>query len=169
MIELLDEQEIRPMLGALLVEKAERALSILGLENAIVSLLLCDDAAIQELNARWRQIDRPTDVLSFPMLEEALVPYIEGEQPWPDDLRQADTLIGDIVISVETCVRQAEEWKHTEIDEALRLWVHGLLHLCGYDHEEVEETAFMRQREEAILQQITSTQTIPLTTLHDDR
>lgn len=157
------------MLGASLVEKAGRVLSVLGLEEVIVSLLLCDDAAIRELNARWRQIDRPTDVLSFPMLDEALVPYIEEEQPWPDDLRQADTLLGDIVISVETCVRQAEEWGHTEIDEALRLWVHGLLHLCGYDHEEAEETVLMRQREEAILQQITSTKTMPLTTLHGDR
>ncbi len=172
MIELLDEQEMRPMLGALLVEKAEEILSLLGLEHATVSLLLCDDAAIQELNAQWRQMDRPTDVLSFPMLEEALFPYIEGEQPWPDDLKKTDTyplLLGDIVISVETCVQQAEEWKHSELDEALRLWVHGLLHLCGYDHEDPEDTVKMRRREDAILQQITSAQITPLTTLHEDR
>jgi probable rRNA maturation factor len=172
LIELLDEQEMRPMLGALLVEKAEEILSLLGLEHATVSLLLCDDAAIQELNAQWRQMDRPTDVLSFPMLEEALFPYIEGEQPWPDDLKKTDTyplLLGDIVISVETCVQQAEEWKHSELDEALRLWVHGLLHLCGYDHEDPEDTVKMRRREDAILQQITSAQITPLTTLHEDR
>ncbi|MCB9639513.1 MAG: rRNA maturation RNase YbeY [Myxococcales bacterium] len=173
MIEISDEQELRPDLAESLVQKAEQVLGLLGLSHATVSLLLCDDPAIQALNAEWRQKDTPTDVLSFPMLDEALFPYIEGEEPWPKEFQAQDDdyplLLGDIVISVETCIRQAQEWEHTELDEALRLWTHGLLHLCGYDHEEPEDAVLMRSREDGLLQEIVTAHTTPLTTLHEDR
>ena len=87
-----------------------------------LSLTLTDDAAIRELNREWRSVDRPTDVLSFPM----------------DD----DVLLGDLVISVETARRQAEERAYELRDEVRVLLVHGLLHLLGYDHElDAEEHA----------------------------
>ena len=80
-----------------------------------LSLTLCDDPFIQNLNKRWRNVDHPTDVLSFP-LEDA-------------------TMLGDLVISIDTARQQAAERGHATRDEIRILLVHGLLHLLGYDHE----------------------------------
>ena len=76
------------------------------------------DPAIRELNRRYRSRDTPTDVLSFPLADEVC----------PD-------LLGDVVISVETLRRQARQRKRSMADELLRLLIHGILHLLGYDHE----------------------------------
>ena len=171
MIELSDEQDLRPALADALCERAEQILSSLGMAHAIVSLVLCDNETIRGINMEWRQKDAPTDVLSFPMLEEALLPYLEGEEPWPDDLLDAEQpplLLGDIVISVEMTIQQAAEWGHDELDEATRLWIHGFLHLCGYDHEEEEDALCMRQREEVLLASVGASKTAPLTTHPDD-
>jgi len=80
-----------------------------------LSLTLCDDEWMRDLNLKWRQVDAPTDVLSFPM---------EDSQ-----------LLGDLVISLDTAGRQAAERSHTLRDELRILMVHGVLHLLGYDHE----------------------------------
>ena len=76
------------------------------------------DPAIRELNRRYRNRDTPTDVLSFPLADEVC----------PD-------LLGDVVISVDTLRRQARQRKRSVADELLRLLIHGILHLLGYDHE----------------------------------
>lgn len=93
---------------------AETALKGLGCGDCEVSVLLTGNARIKELNARYRNIDRATDVLSFPM-----------EDPY---------MLGDIVISVEKAASQAAEFGCTLDEEAGRLVVHGVLHLLGYDH-----------------------------------
>ncbi|MCB9759367.1 MAG: rRNA maturation RNase YbeY [Alphaproteobacteria bacterium] len=96
----------------------EDAAALLGaakLGDAELSLVLTDDPTIQALNAQWRGMDKPTDVLSFPQ----------------DD----DVVLGDLVISVATAARQAAERDHGLRDEVRVLLVHGLLHLLGYDHE----------------------------------
>ena len=109
---------------------------------AEVSLMFTDDETIHEMNREYRGIDRPTDVLSF-ALEEGEEEEIYGG---PEE-----NLLGDIIISVETATRQAEEYGHSVEREMAFLALHGMLHLLGYDHMEEEERKEMRAQEEAIL------------------
>jgi probable rRNA maturation factor len=109
---------------------------------AEVSLMFTDDETIHEMNREYRGIDRPTDVLSF-ALEEGEEEEIYGG---PEE-----NLLGDIIISVETATRQAEEYGHSVEREMAFLALHGMLHLLGYDHMEEEERQEMRAQEEAIL------------------
>ncbi|MDA8211211.1 MAG: rRNA maturation RNase YbeY [Clostridia bacterium] len=118
---------------------------------AEVSVVFVDDAYIHRLNREYRGVDRPTDVLSFAMQE------MVDEEPAINEDFQAEfdedegPLLGDIIISLETAVRQAKEYNHTLEREVAFLAVHGFLHLLGYDHMEEAETRVMRLREEAIL------------------
>ena len=111
-------------------------------ELAEVSLMFTDDETIHEMNLEYRGIDRPTDVLSF-ALEEGEEEEIFGG---PEE-----NLLGDIIISVETATRQAEEYGHSVEREMAFLALHGMLHLLGYDDMEEEERQEMRAQEEAIL------------------
>lgn len=115
-----------------------------------VDVLFTDDEGIHQINLEQRGIDRPTDVLSFPMFN-----YRPGQPP--ADGADADpatglTPLGDMVISLERARAQAEEYGHPLERELCYLAVHSVLHLLGYDHmDEGEEKAQMRAREEAIL------------------
>lgn len=115
--------------------------------NAEVSLTLCDDATIHDLNKTWRSVDAPTDVLSFPLLGDMTLQVPSGEE----------LLVGDIVISVERAQLQAEEYGHSLEREMLYLYVHGLLHLLGYDHLVEDEMLEMRTLEEALLSAVGAT------------
>lgn len=109
-----------------------------------ISLLLVDDGAIQVLNRDYRGIDRPTDVLSFAMEDE--------REDMPEFFVPEDNnILGDIVISLETAQRQAEEYGHSLEREICFLMVHGMLHLLGYDHGEESGRREMRAKEERIL------------------
>nr|XP_023923056.1 endoribonuclease YBEY, chloroplastic-like isoform X2 [Quercus suber]POE97294.1 sugar phosphatase yida [Quercus suber] len=108
-----------------------------GFESVELSVLLCNDEFIRELNKEWRDEDHATDVLS--MSEH--VP----------ELKLPILMLGDIVISVETAARQAEERGHTLLDEIRILMVHGLLHLLGFDHELSEEAEAEMEKEEELL------------------
>lgn len=149
MLSIRDQQKVLPHLARSLRRRLKRLLKELCIEELEISLLLCDDSMIQELNAEWRNIDKPTDVLSFPLLEwEAQDPttleqYFKGYFGPP--------VLGDIVISVDTCIRQAKEWNHSNLDEATRLWIHGFLHLCGHDHIERKDAVLMLAWEERLL------------------
>ena len=105
--------------------------------DAEISVLLCDDARIQTLNAQWRSIDKPTNVLSFPAAD-------------PDDLETAP-LLGDIAIALETVMREAVSEHKAFRDHYLHLVVHGVLHLLGFDHEMDEEAEEMEDMERHIL------------------
>ena len=105
-------------------------LRALGRDEAELSVVLTDDEIIQRRNRDYRQKDRPTDVLSFAMSE--------GEFGAIDP-----NMLGDVVISVPTAQRQANERHHELLDEITFLLAHGLLHLLGYDHETDEEQAVM--------------------------
>ena len=114
-----------------------------------VNILVTDDAAIHEINLDMRNVDRPTDVLSFPMFD--LTP---GEKPGEEDADPDTGLVplGDMVLSLERAQAQAEEFGHSVEREVCYLAVHSVLHLLGYDHmDEGEMKAQMRGREEDIL------------------
>lgn len=110
------------------------------LETAEVSLTLVDDEQIHVLNRDYRSVDRPTDVISF-ALEEGDEPTIIGGP--------AEMLLGEIVISMETALRQAAEYGHSLEREVAFLALHGMLHLLGYDHmtQEDEKRMFDKQTE----------------------
>ncbi|HVJ50198.1 rRNA maturation RNase YbeY [Desulfitobacterium sp.] len=117
-----------------------------GSEEAEISLSLVDDKRIHELNREYRGVDRPTDVLSFALQEDA-----EEE---PEILDFEDEILGDIIISVERARVQAEEYGHSFERELVYLAVHGTLHLLGYDHEAEEDKAEMRHQEETVMNRI---------------
>ena len=118
-----------------------------------ISVLITDDAGIHQVNLDMREVDRPTDVLSFPMFElEPGVPP-EGE----DYLDPATDLcpLGDMCISLERAQEQAREFGHSLEREICYLTVHSVLHLLGYDHlDEGPMKAQMRAREETILEEL---------------
>ena len=115
----------------------------------IVEVCVTDDESIRQTNLDMRGVDRPTDVLSFPMFE--LSP---GEKPQADwaDPDTDKVLLGDMMLSLERANAQAEEFGHSPEREVCYLAVHSVLHLLGYDHlDEGPMKARMRAREEAIL------------------
>ncbi len=115
-------------------------------DNAEVSVRFVDNDTIHELNKQFRNIDRPTDVLSFPLGED-------GE--YDTDLSTGVKLLGDIVISIPKAMEQAQEYNHSLQREIGFLTVHSMLHLLGYDHEDggIEEV-HMREKEETVLTKI---------------
>ena len=114
-----------------------------------VDVLLTGDDGIHEINREMRQVDRPTDVLSFPEFELA-----PGQLPGPEDADPGTGLIplGDMVLSMERVSAQAREYGHSKRRELSYLVTHSVLHLLGYDHlDEGPMKAQMRAREEAIM------------------
>ena len=126
----------------------QKAAELLELaDETEISVLLVDNATIQELNRDYREKDVPTDVLSFP-LEEELAGEVEPEIIGGPAAR----MLGDIVISVEKAVTQAAEYGHSVERELAFLLVHGLLHLLGHDHDKNEAAKkLMRSEEKRIL------------------
>ena len=113
------------------------------LDDCEVSVTLCDNEEIRELNKKFRNIDRATDVLSFPLFDD------DGMDAHVEEL---DCMLGDIVLSLERARRQAEEFGHSVEREICYLAVHSVLHLLGYDHmDDGPMKAQMRLREEEIL------------------
>jgi len=110
-------------------------------EKTEISVLFTDDKFIRSLNNKYRGIDKPTDVLSFSLSE--------GSVKTPES--ESDTLLGDIIISVETAQRQADKLNHSREKELAVLLIHGLLHLTGYDHEKDKDYKIMREKESEIL------------------
>jgi len=124
------------------VKKLEKLLQGLGLPEAELSVLFIGDRAMRTLNHAWRNRDKTTDVLSFP-LREGRFPHIQ-----PD-------MLGDIVISVPVAARQAHEAGHSLPVELERLLVHGLVHLLGYDHElGIKAARRMERKERQLLKRL---------------
>lgn len=121
--------------------------------EAEVNVLLTDNPSIHEMNLLNRGIDRSTDVLSFPMNDfpepadfDALESCVDAFHPETGEL-----LLGDIVISYEKAVEQADAYQHSIEREIAFLTAHSMLHLMGYDHESEKERMDMEERQEAIL------------------
>jgi probable rRNA maturation factor len=140
-------------------EQVGRMLGALGAPFVEVSVTFVDDFAIRDLNREFRKKNKPTDVLSFPQVDEPLA--LVGAQSRPPTSGRSPAspaLLGDIVISVPTALRQAEERDRSLSREIVTLLAHGLLHLFGFDHrtdaEEREMDAYARVLEAAALSRV---------------
>ncbi len=132
-VQIQNDQEVCDVDCQSLKNHAEKFMQALGQHDGELSVLLVDDATIQNLNRQHRNIDSATDVLSFPQM---------------DDDEFISHMLGDVVISVETAKRQASEHHFSLEQELVLLLLHGLLHLLGYDHER-------SQKEEQVMKEKT--------------
>jgi probable rRNA maturation factor len=141
----LDNRQDRPLDLDRWHQDLTRMMMAAGLpERAELSVTFGDDRLLHDLNREHRGIDRPTDVLSFPLLEP-------DDEPPPEPLPYA---LGDVIVSIETAERQARAYGHSTEREIGFLLAHGLLHLLGYDHETADEEREMRMRQRELLEAI---------------
>ena len=139
--------------AGLIKKSIEKALAAEGIDcPCIVSVMLTDDEGIHAVNREFRGVDRPTDVLSFPLNE--LSPGAFDPDECEYDPETGAVMLGDMMISLERCAAQGEEFGHGFEREICYLTVHSVLHLLGYDHvDEGEMKAEMRAREKAIMEE----------------
>lgn len=135
----------------------EAALDYIGCPyEAEINLLLTTNDEIQEMNRMFRQIDKATDVLSFPMLEYETA----GDFSCFDDQEEVfnpesgELMLGDIVISKDKVLEQAEAYGHSPVREYAFLIAHSMLHLFGYDHMEDEERKIMEEKQREIMEKV---------------
>lgn len=124
--------------------------------EAEVNVVLTDNEEIKRVNQEFREIDRPTDVLSFPMIDYE----VPGEFDFLEERydcfhpESGELLLGDIMISVERAREQAAEYGHSLEREIAFLTAHSVLHLCGYDHMEEEERLVMEDKQRKVLENL---------------
>ncbi|MBE0337487.1 rRNA maturation RNase YbeY [Paenibacillus sp. 23TSA30-6] len=150
-----NDMVIHESLIGLLNTLLEEAGKVEGVTDGEVALTFVNDEQIHELNRDYRGIDRPTDVLSFAMketLDEELEIIYELDNEGPLD--DVPDVLGDIIISVQTAQAQSEEYGHSIEREIGFLFVHGFLHLLGYDHQDEASEAEMMGKQEAVLAQV---------------
>lgn len=131
---------------------------VLDMENcpyeAQVNLLITDNDGIRQYNKEYRQVDAPTDVLSFPMLFfETEGDFSMAKEAEADcfDPESGELMLGDIIISAPKVFEQAEKYGHSVKREFAFLTAHSMLHLCGYDHMEKEQARRMEEKQEQVL------------------
>lgn len=134
------------------------AARVLETENcpyeACINLLLTDNEGIRAYNREYRNIDKETDVLSFPNIEyETAGDFSAAEESEAGcfDYDNGELMLGDIIISVDKVEEQAEEYGHSTLREFAFLVAHSMFHLCGYDHMTKEEAAVMEDKQETVL------------------
>ena len=144
-IEVRNLQRKHKIDQGLIRDKSKAILALCGLKDVELSILIVNNQRIQDLNKKYRGIDKPTDVLSFPMMGTEFNP------PTPF----SPLLLGDVVLSMEKIQSQAREQGHSADHELMMLLTHGILHLIGYDHERSpQEEQRMRKKEGVILAKI---------------
>ena len=119
-----------------------------------VNVLFTDDEGIREINKEYREIDAPTDVLSFPAIDYDEAANFNGLEDNPYDYFNQDTgelIFGDIILNVDRIKKQAEEYNHSVWREVAFLTAHSMLHLAGYDHIDDAERLIMEKKQEEIL------------------
>ena len=138
-----DEESIKVGIIENMVKGAEQALIAEGVDpkRAEISVSFVDGTRIRELNKAYRNVDKVTDVLSFPQYESVADMGNVGE-----------LCLGDVVICTDRAVEQAEEFGHSIDRELVYLFVHSIFHLLGYDHMEDDEKKVMREKEESIME-----------------
>ncbi len=117
-----------------------------------ICITLTNPQNIQDLNKKYRNIDKPTDVLSFPMFEK-----VELDELKQNSKPNMQDILGDIIISIPKVEEQATEYGHSFERELSYMLVHGFYHLMGYDHMEEEDKAKMRKKEENVLSKLNIT------------
>ncbi|MDT3426556.1 putative rRNA maturation factor [Paenibacillus forsythiae] len=149
-----DEMDIDDRLISLLESILEKAGKLEGIDAGEVDLTFVDNARIHELNKEYRGIDRPTDVLSFALNESGEdEPEIVYELS-AEEAEELPDMLGDIIISVTRAKEQAEDYGHSLERELGFLFVHGFLHLLGYDHQDEASEAEMMGKQEQVLSQV---------------
>lgn len=125
--------------------------------EASVNILLTDDCGIKQFNRDFREVDSPTDVLSFPNIEYRMPADFSGVEKEAADCFDPDSgelLLGDIIISADRLKEQAKTYGHSEKREFAFLAAHSMFHLLGYDHELSEEATVMEEKQEDILRKL---------------
>ena len=165
------DTKVDPAWLTLMQTAADCALHAEGVSRkCAVSVRLCDDEAIHEINRDYRDVDRATDVLSFPMINYP-IGITAGQadkllrQALDDELNAC--MLGDLIISIPHVLAQAEEYGHSPQREAAYLLVHGICHLMGYDHIEENDKRRMRAMEEKILSAVGMTREEQGSTISD--
>jgi len=128
--------------------------------EAQVNVLLTDNEGIRQFNKEYRDIDRETDVLSFPNLDFEEPGFYEIDEEMEAayfDPESGELILGDIIISVDKVMEQAQNYGHSKKREFAFLVAHSMLHLAGYDHMEPEEAAIMEAKQEAVLAKLNIT------------
>ena len=125
---LIDNQQKAKIPTPLILQKTEQILNALGCDAHEISIVIMDDSGIEQLNKTYRRIDKPTNVLAFPMQEGEFSDITPG-------------LLGDVVISLETALKEAGTAKISLEERLSQLLIHGILHLLGFDHETGEKDA----------------------------
>ena len=118
-------------------------------DKLLVSITLTTKDTIQELNKQYRNIDKPTDVLSFPMFEKQEIDKMVKQNTW-----DYEDILGDMVISIPQVELQAKEYGHSFERELSYMIVHSFYHLMGYDHIQEQDKKIMRPKEEYVLNQL---------------
>lgn len=122
-----------------------------------VNVILTDNERIQEINREYREIDRPTDVLSFPMIDYTNPGSFEGLEEDAEayfNLETGELMLGDIIISVDKVYEQAKAYGHSMRRELAFLVAHSMFHLMGYDHMQEEERVEMEKRQAELLERM---------------
>ena len=148
-----DKVEFTPELEAIVQRAVMATMEVLACDDTDceVSILITDNEGIRAINREARDIDAPTDVLSFPILEfDDDGVMLEDSGDYDGDL----LLLGDIVISLERAKEQAEEYGHSLRREVGFLTAHSTLHLMGFDHQGDEDTPVMRAHERAVMEKM---------------
>jgi probable rRNA maturation factor len=139
---LIDNQQKKKVQTEFIRQKTKQILNALGCDAHEISLVITDNAQIRELNRTYRGLDKPTNVLAFPMQEGEFSEITPG-------------LLGDLVLSCETALQEAEDADITLKERISQLLVHGILHLMGFDHEQGESQAReMEDKSLALLRKI---------------
>ena len=134
----------------IITKVTKTVLELEGIKHDLdIYITLTNDEEIHKINKEYRDVDRPTDVLSFPMFERDEISKLREEKV--DDVEE---ILGDIIISIPKVKEQAEEYGHSYERELAYLTTHGMLHLLGYDHMIDEEKTIMREHEEKVLEKL---------------
>lgn len=143
---------------SIIKEVVEKSLDVENCPYEVeLNVILTDNKGIQEINQEYRSIDAPTDVLSFPLIDYVTpsdFSHVEEDTDSYFNPETGELLLGDIIISVEKVLSQAEEYGHSAKRELAFLVAHSMMHLFGYDHMEEEERLLMEKKQEYVLEEL---------------
>lgn len=143
---------------AIINQVVEKSLNVENCPYEVeLNVILTDNEGIKEINQEYRGVDAPTDVLSFPLIDYVTpsdFSHVEEEADSYFNPETGELLLGDIIISVEKVISQAEEYGHSPKRELAFLVAHSMMHLFGYDHMEDEERLIMEKKQEYVLNEL---------------